>query len=100
MAKFAKLFETAHGQLLATIEGVGDEFDGPTICLRGESDKGVEPAFRAGPFTDTDAGWAEAEAFLDRIDQEDAENIARNLSSTLSNFMRSVEDEQVAGQVG
>jgi hypothetical protein len=99
MAKFAKLFETEHGQLLATIEGVGDDFDGPTICLRGETAEGVEPAFRAGPFTDTPQGWAEAEDFLARIDQEDAENIARNLSATLSNFMRSVEDE-AAEQVG
>jgi hypothetical protein len=80
--KFAKLFDTPHGQLLVTID-FDDDADCDVVTLRCASRHGVVPAMKMSGWDD-DTGAAKAFA---AIEQEHAENHARSLAAMLDGLM-------------
>jgi hypothetical protein len=75
MAKFAKLLETPHGQLLATLDYEDDEH---RMVLRGESRNGIIPSY-----TFTFEDQTAQQAALEALDQASADNLARALNALL-----------------
>jgi hypothetical protein len=76
MKKFARLFEFDDiGQVLFVLD---EGIDGPEIKIRAAEYRGIDLAITMSGYTDDDAGWDEAEGYLDTIDE-----IAARESATL-----------------
>lgn len=80
---FAKLFDTADGQLLVTQEYDDDHADGHyRLNFRGEQHKGVDVAISFGWPTE-----AERDEAFASVQQQRADHTARELAQTVRNFM-------------
>jgi hypothetical protein len=79
--KFARLEDTAHGQMLITIQS-GD--GGPTVNFRLAERHGLEPSLLRGPWPDTEQGWAEARDIFEKTDlQQSAGELARMIDQVI-----------------
>ncbi len=81
--RFAKVFETPHGQLLVTIDW-DDDAEIDVINVRGASRHGVMPELKASGWEDAATG---ARITFDAFDQEAAERHAKGFADMLDRFV-------------
>lgn len=88
MTAFAKIFETPHGQLLATMDFDDDEHpEAPyRITARGEGNGSATPSLGFGweSESERDAAWDQ------EMNQENAEKIASDLHNAISKLFSGV----------
>lgn len=82
--KFAKLFQTQHGQLLATLDT--DENGDPCVRLRGEERHGMEAVSVLSWGHKSQASLEASQAAFDSIGQEKAEETAAEIASALESI--------------
>lgn len=76
--QFAKLFnDTLHGQILVKLD-TGPDADGPEVRFFYQP-PGLGVCSLALGFSDTDAGWDEAEAAFEKVDEQKATDIVAKL---------------------
>lgn len=85
-AQFAKLFDTARGQILVTTDtkdGQDGEY-GPCLVIRAAGTLGVTPQISHGPWSDDEAGWDHVDKLLADFDQSQADDWAEKFHGMLT----------------
>lgn len=75
-APFAKLFDTAFGQILVTTENESGDNFGPCLSIRGEGNEWASPTVTHGPWKDSPDGREFRDKIFCEFDQAQADKWA------------------------
>lgn len=83
MSEFAKLFQTANGQILVTIDW-DEDADCQVVNVRGEDRHGIGATFKMSGWDDDATG---AQTAFEAVDQAVAEKHAKSFVAMLDRFV-------------